>query len=64
MSAIPEGWNVGDIRPCGCEVVYVSQPCEFHEQEWGYAQSDCGECEFGIPGVWHSRNDDCTGEDA
>ncbi len=61
---IPDGWNIGDVRPCGCEVVPVSQACALHEETWGHAQTDCSDCEFGIPGVWHARNNNRTGEDA
>jgi hypothetical protein len=59
----PEGWNIGDTLPCGCEVVPVAVPCEFHERELGQAQTDCSDCEYGVPGVRHERNEACTGED-
>lgn len=61
--AVPAGWRIGDYRPCGCEVVPVAVACDFHELEWQTAQTDCGDCEYGVPGVWHERNNDCTGEE-
>jgi hypothetical protein len=63
--AIPDGWNIGDTRPCGCEVVPVSVACEFHfhGHEWQVAQADCGACEYGMPGVRHWTNDTCAGGD-
>lgn len=47
------GWRIGDTRPCGCPVEPVSVACPPHEQRWGPAQPDCGDCEFGVPGVRH-----------
>lgn len=58
----PEGWRIGDTRPCGCPVEATSRPCERHQREWGVAQTDCGDCEYGIPGVWHEYYG-CDGED-
>lgn len=60
MTADTEGWIIGDTRPCGCKVVDVSAPCDFHEDEYGYAQDDCGACESEVPGVWHTCDE---GED-
>lgn len=60
---IPEGWSIGNVRPCGCEVEPVSIACERHEHEWGQAQTDCGDCEYGVPGVRHWNNPDCNGSD-
>lgn len=50
---IPEGWRIGDTRPCGCPVEPVAVPCEWHERHIGVAQADCADCEFGVPGVYH-----------
>lgn len=50
------GWRIGDTRPCGCPVEAITVPCGPHEAEWGQAQTDCGDCRFGVPGVRHWNN--------
>lgn len=49
------GWRIGDVQVCGCEVEPVSVPCARHE-DCGEAQTDCGDCRFGVPGVRHWNN--------
>ena len=50
------GWRIDDVQPCGCPVEPISVPCERHEAEWGQAQTDCGDCRYGVPGVRHWNN--------
>lgn len=50
-----EGWRIGDERPCGCPVEAGAVACERDARKWGPAQPDCGECQFGVPVVWHDR---------
>ena len=45
--------DVGTVLGCGCEVGHFSFPCEWHEEEYGVAQADCGDCRFGVPAVLH-----------
>lgn len=48
-----EGWRIGDTRPCGCPVEALSVACPSCDQHHGQAMTDCGECQFGVPGVRH-----------
>lgn len=50
------GWRIGDVQVCGCEVEPIAVACDRHEAEWGQAQTDCGDCRYGVPGVRHWNN--------
>lgn len=45
--------DVGTVLDCGCEVERGSVPCGYHADAYGVAQADCGDCEFGVPLVYH-----------
>ena len=62
MSALKIGdiFSIGDILDCGCEVVPVTIPCGWQyegtdDEGMGhdYADTGCGDCQFGVPGVYH-----------
>lgn len=45
--------DVGTALGCGCVVELGNLPCEYHASKYGVARPDCGDCEFGIPLVYH-----------
>jgi hypothetical protein len=45
--------DVGTVLPCGCEVGHFNLPCEWHQEQYGVARPDCGDCRFGVPAVLH-----------
>lgn len=51
-----EGWRIGDTRPCGCPVEAGAIACPSCDQHHDQAMADCGECQFGVPVVWHDRH--------
>lgn len=50
--------DVGTTLPCGCEAGRANWPCAYHGEQLGVAQPDCGDCEFGVPAVWHKCGED------
>lgn len=49
--------DVGTVLDCGDEVTRANIPCEWHEERYGYARPDCGDCRFGVPAVYHECGD-------
>lgn len=49
--------DIGTVLDCGCTVARIGIPCARCAREYGPAQPDCGDCRFGVPGLYHRCED-------